>query len=118
MKTKRINFISRICTICITSFIMSLFVPVSETMAQVGFSTDTASGCSPLTITFTNASAIGDFYYWNFDDGDDTMSVDAVHTFYSPGEYNVGMMALDSNMNIMGYDEITKIGRASCRERV
>ncbi|MFH1322133.1 MAG: PKD domain-containing protein [Bacteroidota bacterium] len=74
--------------------------------SQVSYTVDTATGCSPLTVTFTNTSAIGDVYWWEFDDGSDTSSVNVVHTFYSAGEYRVRLHAFDFMWNYLGSYEM------------
>lgn len=47
-----------------------------------GFNTSVTGGCSPLNVTFTNTSANGTAYVWDFGDGTPTVSVvNPVHTF-------------------------------------
>lgn len=42
-----------------------------------------------LVITFTNTSQNGDSYYWQFGDGTNSTEKSPVHTYASPGKYNV-----------------------------
>lgn len=46
-----------------------------------------------LTVTFTNLSVNADFYNWNFDDGNTSTEENPVHTFPTPGSYNVALSA-------------------------
>ena len=58
---------------------------------------DVTSGCSPLDVTFTDITSIGDpatSWLWNFDDGTfSTAQNPGVHTFTSAGTYNVSFEA-------------------------
>jgi len=81
-----------------------LFVLVNQiALSQVSFNTDTTSGCDSVTVVFTNTSGIGDYYYWDFDDGNNYFGLDTSHTFLFPGAFNVTLMALDSAFNIIGF---------------
>lgn len=61
----------------------------------VDFSYDPPSGCTPLTVRFTNLSQFADAttYQWNFGDQSTSQSVNPVHTFYEPGKYTVTLSA-------------------------
>jgi len=54
-----------------STFLIALcFIFTSDQVkAQTSFTVDTASGCDSLLVTFTNTSSIGDFWFWDFDDG-------------------------------------------------
>lgn len=58
------------------------------------FSIDTAEGCVPLPVTFTDSSISYDrilTYMWDFDDGSVYSGPDSqvAHTYAAPGDYNV-----------------------------
>ncbi|HEY3405945.1 MAG TPA: PKD domain-containing protein, partial [Ohtaekwangia sp.] len=57
-----------------------------------------ASGCSPLTVTFTNLSQFADpsTYLWEFGAGQGTSQVThPVYTYFDPGVYSVTLSASD-----------------------
>ncbi|MGM0376020.1 MAG: PKD domain-containing protein, partial [Bacteroidota bacterium] len=58
---------------------------------DAGFVTDTAEGCWPLTVDFTNYSvgAQERDYQWDFGDGNTSDEQNPTHTFNEPGEYPV-----------------------------
>ena len=39
-------------------------------------------------ITYTNLSEFGDFYFWDFGDGETSTNIDPIHTFTELGEYD------------------------------
>lgn len=64
------------------------------------FQPSTLTGCSPLTVSFSNASTgsgnLG--YIWTFGDGGSAeFSPDPVHVFTQPGNYIVSLRAYDAN---------------------
>lgn len=61
----------------------------------VDFEYDPGSGCSPLTVTFTNLSqfAQSDSYDWDFGDGSTSNQVNPIHTYFEPGVYSVSLTA-------------------------
>ncbi|MFM1931332.1 MAG: hypothetical protein RL226_635, partial [Bacteroidota bacterium] len=56
-----------------------------EPAPDPGFIADVLSGCSPLTVEFTNTSVGGVTYTWNFGDGSGSNLEDPVHTFFNTG---------------------------------
>ena len=58
-------------------------------------------------VTFTNASANGISYTWYFGDGDTSSTANPVHTYNSPGTYNVSLAV---NGGTCGSDSLTKTG--------
>lgn len=71
---------------------------------QAGFSTNSlsgldpglTSGCTPLEIVFTNTSVGGLEFFWNLGDGTtSTDSLQVIHTYELPGEYEVTLLVLD-----------------------
>lgn len=56
-----------------------------------------ASGCAPLTVTFTNNSTNAVNYHWDFGDGSTSTNAQPVHTFTTPGTYQVMLAANNPN---------------------
>ena len=81
---------------------LCLIFTIKEAEAQTSFTVDTAYSCDSLWVTFTNTSGIGDFYWWDFDDGSNYFGIDTLHNFQLPGSYNVTLFALDSSFSIIG----------------
>lgn len=71
------------------------FEPISvNALAVAGPST---SGCTPFTVDFTNNSSAESFE-WDFDDGAAySTESNPSHTFNEPGNYQVMLIAIDSN---------------------
>ena len=62
----------------------------SPTAPVAGFTQDRTAGVAPLTIQFTDQSSGSvSSYLWNFSDGSTTTERNPVHTFTTPGTYNV-----------------------------
>lgn len=53
------------------------------------FNTDTTSGCTPLTVEFTQYSIGVTNWHWDLGDGNVSTAMDVVHTFTVPGTYTV-----------------------------
>jgi len=60
-------------------------------MPIADFEPDT-TGCSPLTVQFTNNSLYGETYIWGFGDGQFSVKENPVHTYYVPGSYIVKLI--------------------------
>ncbi|MBP6284388.1 MAG: PKD domain-containing protein, partial [Paludibacteraceae bacterium] len=58
-----------------------------------GFDTDVISGCSPLTIAFSNTTIGQATYQWNFSDGKTSTLRSPDHTFERSGLYKVTLTA-------------------------
>jgi gliding motility-associated-like protein len=54
---------------------------------DAGFVVDTAKGCYPLTVQFTNYSVGGTVYNWDFGDGQLSGERNPKHVYTQPGEY-------------------------------
>jgi len=72
----------------------TFFVPMNDSLFRPTalFSIDTAEGCNPLLVTFTDSSLSFDSivtFTWDFDDGTIVSGPDSIvtHTFTSPGDY-------------------------------
>lgn len=66
--------------------------------ATASFSADVVSGCSPLTVTFTNTSPVGSTNCnWTFSDGSMGVGCGTItHTFVNPGCYDVSLSLTDA----------------------
>jgi gliding motility-associated-like protein len=55
-------------------------------------------GCQPLVVNFDNRSDIAQKFYWDFGDGDeDSTTLNPVHTYNTPGIYEITLTVIDSN---------------------
>lgn len=68
-----------------------------ETTPFAAFTPDPASGCIPLDVQFNNNGTNGDFYQWNFGDGNTMGTSDPQHTFTAAGTYSVRLVAENLN---------------------
>jgi gliding motility-associated-like protein len=60
--------------------------------AEAIFSGDSVSGCSPLTVNFSNSSTNADAYQWNFGNGYSSNEATPSAT-YTTGDYTVSLIA-------------------------
>ena len=67
------------------------------------FNPDIFSGCQPLTVSFTNQSIGGNFYSWDFGDGNTSATNSPVHTFLNAGTFTVQLIAT----NLFGCTDTT-----------
>jgi PKD repeat protein len=63
------------------------------------FSSSATTGCSPLSVDFTNSSSNAITYLWEFGDGNTTIDVNPSYTYVSPGSYDVTLHAYGSAAN-------------------
>jgi gliding motility-associated-like protein len=85
--------------ICVQS--QTVTVTINPIPPILDFSYNPASGCSPLTVTFTNLSQFADptSYFWEFGTNQGTSrSVNPTYTYNEPGLYSVSLSAT----NVMG----------------
>ena len=94
MKTKSILFALSAVLIALSSCGTEDYpVPAASTVSKFSYTIDNDS-YAPATVSFTNASIVpsnvGDAeYYWDFGDGSNSTEENPVHTFTSPGTFNV-----------------------------
>lgn len=76
-------------TNCIDTYIDSIEInaPVAN------FTTTNTSGCTGLTVGFTNTSTNANTYFWDFGDGNTSNASDPSHSYSSPGVYDVMLVA-------------------------
>lgn len=68
-----------------------------EISPQADFTTDLLAGCAPLTIQFTNTGTAGNYFMWDFGNGDTTTQiVNPVYTFTDTGTYVVYLIVEDT----------------------
>ena len=70
------------------------------------FNTNVLSGCSPLTVDFTNFSINNTFYHWDFGDGNNSTLLNPSHTFEA-GEYQVALFVNNGCSYDTAYIHIT-----------
>ncbi len=74
----------------------------SPTIINVGinnsadFTIDTNAGCAPLMVQFTNNNLTAVNYFWNFGDGNTSVSASPSHNYLAGGNYNVSLMVSDA----------------------
>jgi gliding motility-associated-like protein len=58
-----------------------------------------AIGCAPDSALFSNTTAGGEYYYWNFGDGSpiDSTDISPIHYYPNPGTYTVTLLAVNPN---------------------
>ncbi|HXB41062.1 MAG TPA: PKD domain-containing protein, partial [Bacteroidia bacterium] len=63
-----------------------------NTVAQ--FHIDSAKGCQPLSVTFTNTSVYGtgESFVWNFGDGNTSTTQNPTHIYQNSGTYNISLV--------------------------
>jgi len=61
------------------------------------YTTSTKTGCAPFAVSFTNYSTFAKTYQWVFGDGTSVNSTNTNHTFNTPGNYNVMLIATDTS---------------------
>ena len=92
----------------------SVYVTVHP-LPVVQFSSDTVSGCEPLTVAFhPQVSSPGQTYVWNFGDGSQTeISFDQnpVHTFNNDGIYDITLTITSSHgcVNSYTYQDMIRV---------
>ncbi|MBA2407439.1 MAG: PKD domain-containing protein [Chitinophagales bacterium] len=69
---------------------INLFIVTANTTAY-----PTATGCVPLTVSFTNTSVNATQYSWDFGDGGSSSEFAPTHTFTDTGTFNVMLIATD-----------------------
>lgn len=55
------------------------------------------SSCVPATLEFNNTTAGGETFTWDFGDGTTSTDTYPTHIYYTAGEYNVTLHAVDNN---------------------
>ena len=79
-----------------TFFLLLFALPLSS---QVAFQADTAQGCEPLQVRFTNKSQSYASYQWYFGDGGNSTLSDPQHTYSQSGSYTVTLIGTNGNQS-------------------
>jgi len=82
----------------IVGFFLNLIVIFAWAQNPVpSFNTNQTSGCSPLTIQFTNTSVSALSYYWDFGNGNISVLTDPANVYSNAGTYTVKLIAIAAN---------------------
>ena len=74
-----------------------LSVTIHVTVDSASFVSDTASGCSPLTIQFQNGGSPTSTYFWDFGNGHTSSTTfNPVETYTIAGNYTVQLYSMDT----------------------
>ncbi len=85
-------------TLLITIGILNLFaIAVFAQNPVPSFNTNQTSGCSPLTVQFTNTSINASSYYWDFGNGNTSILINPSNVYSNAGIYNVKLIAIGAN---------------------
>ncbi len=71
------------------------------------FVANPVSGCSPLSVNFTNSSINGRSHLWNFGDGNHDTAINPVHIYTDSGTYTISLVSIDTNFCGIGIDTAT-----------
>ncbi|MBU3661136.1 MAG: PKD domain-containing protein [Flavobacteriales bacterium] len=72
------------------------------------FTTDQVAGCQNFTVTFDNSSSDDDSFLWDFGNGNvDSVTVNPVITYDTPGTYQVNLYVTDSFCLIVDTARVT-----------
>ena len=74
-------------------------VVVTSSNLNAMFTASKFSGCSPFTVQFLNFSTNAVTYFWQFGDGTTSAAFEPLHTYYTPGTYDVSLKAFGGNGN-------------------
>ncbi|MCH7534355.1 MAG: PKD domain-containing protein, partial [Bacteroidetes bacterium] len=74
----------------------TLYDNIQVMSTQPNFKINTSSGCSPLTVNFTNLSSNSTKWFWNFGDGSTSSSFNPTHVFAQDGHYDITLATQNS----------------------
>lgn len=80
----------------LTIYILLMFTSVVKGAPIASFTANVTSGCSPLTVSFTNTSTNATSYYWDFGNGNTSTLTDPVNLYTIPGYYTVSLIAYNN----------------------
>ncbi|MFY9311609.1 MAG: PKD domain-containing protein [Bacteroidia bacterium] len=64
---------------------------------SAGFTVNQNSGCSPLTVQYTNTSTGATTYFWDFGNGNTSVLTNPTNVYSNPGSYTVKLFATSAN---------------------
>lgn len=77
---------------------LNMFAVLSFAQSPVSsFVADQTSGCSPLSVTFTNSSLGATGYYWDFGNGNTSVIANPSNVYSAAGTYNVKLVSIATN---------------------
>jgi len=79
------------CPATATITVDVLVTPVAQVFATP------VAGCSPLEVSFINATAFASLYIWTFGDGNAFIGPQPVHVYTEPGVYTASLLAINPN---------------------
>ena len=79
-----------------------------QTVASLAITPNSAAGCAPFQVSFTNLSQNAQHFNWSFGDGDTSTSVNTTHTYLTPGSYTV-TLAASSTVTCNSLDSIVAV---------
>lgn len=85
---------------------------VESTKPLTAFSASVTNGYAPLTVNFTDESALAESWAWNFGDGTTSTEQNPTHTYNVVGTYSVSLTATNSK----GDSTLTKTDFISVKE--
>ncbi len=84
------------------TFCFFIFATVTKTVAQikVAFSADIVTGCSPMSVAFSNESTPvdGSTYLWNFGNGNVSTARNPQSSYLTPGNYTVSLSVTNAGI--------------------
>ena len=85
---------------CMDTLALLNYITVLPTPpVTAAFSLDNHHGCGPLTINFTNTSALADSYKWYFGDGDSSTVANPTHTYFGGDSVFIKLIAYSHDTN-------------------
>jgi PKD repeat protein len=95
-----------------SSLVRTAYINVTNPPPVAHILANKTSGYSPLPVSFLDLSSNSPTsWLWHFDDGTpDVTTLDAIHTFTSPGIYNVSLTATNAYGSSTAYQLITATG--------
>ena len=94
--TKMTNKFINIKSLMIGFFNLIVIFSIAQNPVA-SFSTNQTSGCSPLTIQFTNTSVNATSCYWDFGNGNTSILTNPANVYINAGSYTVKVIAIAAN---------------------
>lgn len=82
---------------CTTPSVTDVVVVDFHPTPAVDFTSDVVEGCSPLTVNFTNNTALAADCFWTFGDGSTSNSCTPMHVYVDDMSYSVGLTVTTVN---------------------
>lgn len=69
---------------------------IDVSFPKANFETNQIPSCAPYSLNFSNTSKNADKWLWSFGDGDTSSKEKPLHTYLTPGDYTVSLIAINS----------------------